>query len=175
MIDGLDWGFAFEVKDGPSQEDFGWGVLTHNEAGMSEKPRYYAFAMMKDMAGERLVVAGEGTNVTGWAVRKGEDKYQLIAANYYLQGSEEEVVPVKFEDLSDGQYKLSWQSLSGDTGEELVEVEGGELSKEFVMQEDDVLKVVVEGVEVYKRVGSDLPEGFEEVTGSGFGLLLRGE
>ncbi len=101
MIDGLDLGFAFEIKDGPNQNNFGWGLLSHNNNGMKAKPRYYAFETMKNMFGNRVSLVGEGDNVYSWVV-KNKNQINLIATNYNYQNTEK--FPVIFKNLTHGEY-----------------------------------------------------------------------
>lgn len=142
VIDSLDWGFAFEVKDGPNQENFGWGVFTHNQAGLRPKPRYYAFALLKDMAaGPRLVMHGEGSSVVGWAVGD-YTQANVILTNFSAGGAGEEAFPLRFTNLPTGNYRLQWEKLGGTQQNRVVSIEAGQqLEENLVLGANEVAKV----------------------------------
>lgn len=107
FLNEVDLAFAFEIKDGPSPEGkkyWGrWGMLTHEKYGIEKKPRYQAFELLNKMDGKQLSVTGEGTNVTGFAVRDGEN-IKLILVNFDSKGKHQESVPVTFINLRSSEY-----------------------------------------------------------------------
>lgn len=139
FIEDLDWAMAFEVKDGPEQENFGWGVLNY-EKGI--KPRYKAFEMMKDMTGDYLRLSGEGSNVSGWAIKDEKGEVRLILTNYSnIQIGKEEVL-VDFSGLRKGSYEVSWETLNGEKRKDILKTnEEGVIGLNFVMKEFEVLKI----------------------------------
>ena len=118
---GLDWLYAFEVKDDPNQGSQGWGLLTHNQANLYPKPRYRSYLMMKSMFGDRLLLQGEGSNVKAWAVKK-DDEIMAIVSNYNPSFSQTESVPVQINNLVPGNYIVIWETLKGEGGEEKYQV-----------------------------------------------------
>lgn len=144
MIEGLDWAYAFEVKDGPGQSNEGWGIFRHEEAGLSYKPRYKAFEMMKNMNGLRVELKGEGSNILGWAVKRDENLY-IILANYNLNGGEKEEVPVNFFNLDEeSEYLLIWEKMIGTGGNETVFSDEGKIEKIFEMDRNEIIKIRLE-------------------------------
>jgi len=141
---GLDWLFAFEVKDGPNQGNMGWGLLTHNQAGLRTKSRFKAYSMMQNMSGQRLLVSGEGSTVKGWATMNGKE-LSIIVSNYSLQTGQSESVPIRIEGLNAGKYLLIWDTLKGLGGEEQIDVVSAydNITKNYELGTNDVLKVKV--------------------------------
>lgn len=138
---GLDYLMAFEIKDGPNQGSMGWGLLTHNEASIKPKPRYKAYTFMRSMSGDRLLVQGEGSNVTAWANRRG-DEVSVIVSNYDQRGSQTEQVPIEFIRMIPGEYVLVWDKLTGKGGEERVAVTSqGSFQRSYTLKYGDVLKM----------------------------------
>lgn len=105
-IDILDGMYAFEIKDGPSQSNQGWGLLGHESAGLWKKPRFAAFSWLKDAWGQRMAVRGEGSNITGWAVKREDGVTDLYLGNFAASGAREETVPVKFINLQPGEFEI---------------------------------------------------------------------
>lgn len=103
--------FTFEIKDGPPPAGGGgkywgrWGILTHEKAGVSPKPKYQALELLSQLKGERIRVTGEGTWVTGLATKNGSS-FQLILTNFDPEEKHSENVPVAFSGLEEGTYTL---------------------------------------------------------------------
>jgi len=91
--------FLFEIKDGVSPS---WGILGHEG---QEKPRYKALKLLNSLEGDRLVVEGEGSNVSAIA-SKTEEKISLFLTNYDESGRNYEAVPVIFRNLEEINYQL---------------------------------------------------------------------
>jgi len=144
---GLDWLHAFEIKDGPDQGVSGWGILSHNQYNLQTKPRYRAYAMMRNMTGNRLSVLGEGTATKAWAVSQGNE-INLIVSNYDYISQKTEKIPARFENLTPGSYLLIWETLKGKGGEQLVQVnnETPIITQNYILDFGDVIKVRVRRV-----------------------------
>jgi glycosyl hydrolase family 39 (putative alpha-L-iduronidase) len=141
----VHWAFAFEVKDGPEQENFGWGLFSHETAGMKYKPRYKAFEMMSDMSGNKVTLSGEGSNVVGWAVVNG-DLVSIILTNYRYSDVMTEQVPISVIGLkSSTNYIVRWEKMSGDK-KRVVVGSGfeGAIEQKFSLNTNDVLKIEIE-------------------------------
>lgn len=111
ILQGVNHAFVFEIKDGPppsGQEFWGrWGLLTHS---LKTKPKFEALQLLNEMEGLRLNLTGEGSWVTGFAVRSGET-VKVILSNYDSFGNHFESVPVGFTNLSNGNYLWKEQKL----------------------------------------------------------------
>jgi hypothetical protein len=172
MLD-LSWGFAFEVKDGPGQGLQGWGIFTHDSAGFKTKPRYSVFNYLKNLSGERLEVKGEGSSVTGWAVKK-SNGVSLILSNYSSGGGGKESFPVTFENMDAGSYQLKWEKLQGGSKEEIINIaeEGDKSIKRiFELAENNVIKIELVKIAPVKRIEST-ESGESEGMSSGFGRIM---
>jgi len=102
----VELAFLFEIKDGLAPS---WGILTHEGA---EKPRYYALKLLNSLEGNRLIVDGEGSNVSAIASIN-EEKITLVLTNYDDSGRNYEAVPVVFKNLDKSNYKLTKKYLDG--------------------------------------------------------------
>lgn len=114
ILQGINFAFVFEIKDGKSPEGkeyWGrWGLLTHSH---KKKPKFEAVNLLNQMVGTRLRLTGEGSWVTGYAVKNNET-IKILLANYDLYGRHFETVPVSFYNLAGGNYR--WEekrSISG--------------------------------------------------------------
>lgn len=112
---GYTYLFAFEIVDGKSpqnQQYWGrWGLITHPETGKNTKPRYRAFMLLNQMwPGTRLFLKGEGSWVTGFAV-KNKNSIKVLIINYDKNGIHSEAVPLKIEKIAPGNYLLKRQRL----------------------------------------------------------------
>ncbi len=105
--------FTFQLKDGPNQEvNNGWGILAHESKGKKPKPRYYVPGFLQDMNGNRLLLTGEGTWVTGFAAIK-DQTIRLMLVNFNMEGSKSENVPILFTNLDPGSYTYREKILLG--------------------------------------------------------------
>ena len=89
--------FSFELKGS-------WGLIN--------TPRYYVYDFLYRMAGNRLLLSGEGTWVTGLATKLGEN-VRIMLVNYDATGSHSETVPVTITNLPNGNYMYRQQYLQG--------------------------------------------------------------
>lgn len=110
--------FTFQLKDGPNQEKGGgWGLIGHESQGKRLKPRYHVFPLLDRMAGNRLLLGGEGTWVTALAIKQ-QESVRVLLVNFDATGSHTETVPIRITNLPNGTYTYSQQYLQGMQPEE---------------------------------------------------------
>ena len=141
LLDLVSLTTAFEVKDGPGQGGSGWGLLGHETAGMNEKPRYEAFEWLSEVKGKRLFLAGEGSNVQGWAVRE-NGKIVVYLVNFG-EGGRTENVPVQVKGLTDGNWGVDKEVLGGGKASQELAVVGGILRTFIELEQNEVGRVVL--------------------------------
>lgn len=108
MTAGPTYLFSFQIKDGPNQTDgSGWGLMKHESAGKTKKPRYGIYAFMDQMKGNLLPLSGEGTWVGGFATKNGQTIKILLVNFDPYNGRREEFVPVAINNLSPGTYTVT--------------------------------------------------------------------
>jgi hypothetical protein len=130
--------FSFQLKDGPGQAGGeGWGLITHESAGGTPKPRYYVFNFIDKMAGTRLALAGEGTWVTGFATTK-DNVYRVFLVNYDGNGSHVESVPVTINNLDNGSYSYKESHLFGQNIASTETITDSSLTKKVYMPAQSV-------------------------------------
>lgn len=141
-INGYAHLFAFELVDGPdpgNRKYWGrWGLLTHPSTGISRKPRYEAFLMLKELKGKRLLLSGEGTWVSGIAAIN-EKTINIFLTNYDSSGRNLEQVPVKIVNLTNGEYKLITKRLGQPTITETKTVTDGTINTAAILTVNDVM------------------------------------
>lgn len=116
MMGAIDRAFLFEVKDGPGAEKYWgrWGLLTHEKFGAPEKkPRYYALQFLNGLGPYRLSVAGEGSWVKSIASTDDSGNMKIMIVNYDSKGSHNETVPMTFENLPKGNFKITRTDFMG--------------------------------------------------------------
>ncbi len=104
--------FAFEIKDGPDDNQ-GWGLLTHQaKGGIRAKPRWLAYQFLNQLTGTRTFLTGEGSWVYGIA---SQDKslVMIMLVNYDPENKHFESPPIKVFPLSPGKYKINLDYLFG--------------------------------------------------------------
>ncbi len=109
--------FTFEIKDGPqprNKQSQGWGLLTHESKGLKEKPRYQALKLLNQLGGNRLLLKGEGSWVTGLASQNGTTT-QVLLVNYDQRNTHHETVPVYIRNLDPGTYQIKTTNYPGKT------------------------------------------------------------
>lgn len=139
--------FAFQLKDGPSQEaGEGWGLMSHESRGKILTPRYHVFTFLDRMAGNRVNLTGEGTWVSGLASKRGAT-IRILLVNYDASGNHRETVPVTITNLDNGVYGYQQQLLQGNAPDiPLVSeetVENGVLSKKLFLPAQSVLIIEI--------------------------------
>lgn len=132
---------AFEVVDGvdPNGKAYWgrWGLFTHPTHGKIAKPRYYAFQLLREMQGSRLLVEGEGSWVSGFAVRD-EGHIKVILANYDPDNRHTEQVPVVFTNLLNGIYEYRWTRLGENPVVTNISVMDNSFATEVIMPQNSV-------------------------------------
>lgn len=107
--------FIFEFQDGkdPAGEEYWgrWGLLTHQDFGSHEKPRYQAIKLLNRLGSVRLNVVGLGTYVKAIAARDLNGTYQTVIANYDAAGKNAQTVPIQWINLTPGSYRLTTEML----------------------------------------------------------------
>lgn len=108
MTGTVDLALAFEIKDGPHDFGTGWGIFTHEAAGKTPKPRYFALWLAKFLKTSRLLLLGEGTYVKAIAAKDADETVSLLVSNYSpFYFPSDTAVPIIFNRLYNGVYKLS--------------------------------------------------------------------
>ncbi|EKD52753.1 MAG: transcriptional regulator, AraC family [uncultured bacterium] len=116
MMGAIDRAVLFEIKDGPGVTKYWgrWGVLTHEKFGAPEKkPRYYAMQFLNNLGPYRLSVAGEGSWVKSIASTDDNGNMKIMVVNYDPKGSHSEAVPITFENLPKGNFKITRTEFMG--------------------------------------------------------------
>lgn len=102
--------FSFEIVDGPNRrtdQSTGWGIITHATNGSQPKPRYHAIKFLNQLEGSTLLSSvGNGSWVTSLSAKKG-NTIQTLLVNYDPKNSHTETVPVTWQILKQGQYRLT--------------------------------------------------------------------
>lgn len=137
--------FTFQLKDGPNQEKGdGWGLISHESQGKALKPRYHIFPFLDRMAGNRILLTGEGTWVTGLASKQNQT-IRIMLVNFDASGSHTETVPVLITSLPNGTYEYRQQYLQGATpgeAQKLMEpVTDGSIKKQLFMPAQSVILI----------------------------------
>jgi hypothetical protein len=116
MLNGVDRAFLFEIKDGPGNEKFWgrWGILTHEKFGPPEKkPRYFALDFLNNLGPFRMSVAGEGSWIKSIASSDDNGNLKIMIVNYSEKGDHTETVPMTFENLPKGNFKITRKDFLG--------------------------------------------------------------
>lgn len=147
LLGRADKTFAFEIYDGPSPDKnkyWGrWGLLTHPDAGpVEKKPRYYALNLLNQMRGDRLLLQGEGSWVTGFAVQDG-NKYKIMLTNLDIQGRNLETVPVRLIGVTDGAYNFKEIYLVGADKRTEISAVNGVLEKQIPLSANNIVLVEI--------------------------------
>lgn len=110
LVNSLNMGFSFEVKDGPTPR---WGILSYTGY---KKPRFYALRFLNLLQGYQLLVGGEGTFVHAIASFNPLTNTITVAlVNYDPAGKNEELVPLTFTNIPQGNYQMTMHYTSGNT------------------------------------------------------------
>jgi hypothetical protein len=180
LLDFSDEVFAFEVKDGPEQGNQGWGLLAHDSAGLYRKPRYGAFSWLRQAYGDRVKLTGEGTNVTGWAVKRASGELAIYLVNFTTSGGQEETVPVRFVGLEPGEYQINQRFLvnPGRNSTSIASTTSGRVFLTVVLPANDVVEITLPEFQVATQaVGEPVSPGQENQSGTptvpGFGKMLN--
>lgn len=146
MVNRIDRGFVFEVKDGPDPEGkqfWGrWGLLTHETHGVVTKPRYQALTWLTDLPDNRLSLTGKGTWVKAMAGEKG-GVVQVLMVNFDPKGRHTEQVPVTFTHLGARSFELTEAFLRGQTRVVDLATTAAELKYEVFMPASSIVRLVL--------------------------------
>lgn len=145
----VDLALPFEVQDGPyaeTQFHGGWGMITNPKFGpIVKKPRFRALELISRMSGQRLVLAGEGDYVTGFAARDVQGVVRIMLVNYDIRGAHQEVFPLTVSGLGSGAYQVTEEYLSGRTVKNDILPDGGTARREIALSPSDAVLVTVTG------------------------------
>lgn len=138
----IKYALNFEVKDGPPPTGGKWGLLTHerdSDQSISPKPKFKAFRELAKLAGNQVLLSGDGTYISGIASAD-STKITAILANYDLAGRNIENVPVTFTGLTPGSYNLKYSySLDDRNGFFEIPTTSGTISKNFLMPANSII------------------------------------
>jgi len=116
MVGVIDKAFIFEIQDGkdPAGNAYWgrWGMLTHRDFGAVAKPRYRGVQLLESLGYERLQLLGKGTYVKAIAARTETGALQVLLANYDPAQRNVETVPITFENVEPGSYRVTKTYLS---------------------------------------------------------------
>jgi xylan 1,4-beta-xylosidase len=118
MMGAVDRAFVFEIKDGPGNDKYWgrWGMLTHEKFGAPEKkPRYFAIQFLNDLGPFRTSVQGEGSWVKSISSTDESGDMKVLVVNYDPKGAHSEAVPMLFENLPTGNFKVTRKDFMGAT------------------------------------------------------------
>lgn len=143
----IDLALAFEVMDGaPADKQFhgGWGMLTNPKYGaVVRKPRFNAWEMISKLDGSRLPLLGTGTYVTALSTSDGSGVVRVMAVNYDPSGRHEELFPITITGLTDGQYSVREEYLSGRVLNIETPITGGNLRRDISLLASDAVLLTV--------------------------------
>lgn len=141
MTEGIDRAFPFEIEDGKDpagQERWGrWGMLTHRDFGNNIKPRYQAIRLLNRINGDQVQVMGQGTWVKAMATRNGPI-IEVLMTNFDRNGRHVENVPITFQNVGPGSFKLELTELGGQTRTVPLSTESNDLSTELFLGASNV-------------------------------------
>lgn len=135
VTNGLEMAFSFEVKDGPTPR---WGILSYTGF---RKPRFYALRFLNLLQGLRLDVVGEGTYVRALSsFDPATGKIVIVLVNYDPAQKNDELVPVNFMNIADGNYQMTLTYTNGQTVtfKDLVAT-GSQLQRSILMKPNMVI------------------------------------
>ncbi|RJR14578.1 hypothetical protein C4579_04760 [Candidatus Microgenomates bacterium] len=138
--------FSFELVDGKSPDNQAfwgrWGLLTHPSQGKLPKPRFEAFLLLNQLAGDRLYVAGEGTWVRALAAQDG-NTMRILLTNYDRYGNHNEVVPVTVSPITNGTYTIITKRLNQAEQTQTTTVTDNNLVTQLIMQPNNVVLLTI--------------------------------
>jgi hypothetical protein len=103
------------------------------------------------MSGERILLSGEGTYISGFATKeRGMIKVMLI--NFQPDGNNSQTVPVTLSGLSPGKYRLRQKYFLGEDTTISVEITGFPFTHQIYMPSN--------GIAILSLESTDKPTGF---------------
>ncbi len=143
----VDLALAFEVMDGaPGDKQFhgGWGMVTNPKYGaVAKKPRFKAWEMISKLDGSRLPLLGNGTYVTGLAAYDERGVVRVLAVNYDESGKHSEVFPITVVGITEGNYSVREEYLSGRVLNTEVNIAGGSLRRDISLGASDAVLLTI--------------------------------
>ncbi len=147
LLDLVNLMTAFEVKDGPGQGTSGWGLLSHETAGVRPKPRFHAFSWLAQVKGKRLPLSGEGSNVVGWATKEGKNLVVLVVN--FGQGAKKETVPITIKSLNNGEYEERKEVLFGQKSQGKLIVKDGLLRTNLTLEPNQIARLTLKALQIF--------------------------
>lgn len=143
----IDMVMPFEVMDGaPGDKQFhgGWGMLTNPKYGaVAKKPRFRAWEMLAKLNGQKLPHVGDGTYVSSLAASDASGTLRVLAVNYDVAGTHDEVFPITIIGLLDGSYSVKEEYLSGRVLNTSVTVAGGSMRRDISLNQSDAVLLTI--------------------------------
>lgn len=135
--------FTFEIIDGPGPTKLWgrWGLYTNPKFGAPEaKPRVGAINFLNSLIGGiHLPIGGQGSWVRAIAKKYTDGVTKLLIVNYDPAGKHEEFVPVRFTNLSSGNFTLKRINFSGGTTSENVATTSAEWATNQYMKPNSAM------------------------------------
>jgi beta-xylosidase len=153
LLDRVRIATKFEARDGvfvdggaPVKDGEGLGLYTYSG---NEKPLTAALKLVNKMGGTRILLSGEGTNVTGYAAQT-SGSTNILLVNFDKNRIHTEPVPILIRGLSPGPVQLRKTILDAFNpyGRTTVEqfTTSGELTLTQIMQPNSILLVEIDNV-----------------------------
>lgn len=143
----IDLALAFEVMDGaPGDKQFhgGWGMVTNPKYGaVAKKPRFRAWELISKIEGSRLPSVGNGTYVTSLSSYDNQGVIRVLATNYDPDGKHDELFPITVVGLTDGNYQITEEYLSGRVLNTEENVVGGSIRRDISLNESDAVLLTI--------------------------------
>jgi xylan 1,4-beta-xylosidase len=141
--------FAFEIQDGKDpegKEKWGrWGMFTHNDFGAIAKPRYFALKMLDRISDQRVQLLGKGSWVKALAAKNPDTKnIEVVLANFDIKSQHSENVPILFEEITPGSYKITKELNTGQVFNETIATTEAKLRTTLFMPSNSVVFVTLE-------------------------------
>lgn len=116
MLDRVKVATKFEARDGvmmgggtPVKNGEGLGIFTYNGG---EKPITVALRLLSKISGNRILLGGEGTNVTGFATRNDTTTY-IFLVNFDKSSNHLEEVPITIKSLTGAKAVVKITKIDG--------------------------------------------------------------
>ena len=139
--DGVFMGGGTAIKDGE-----GLGIFTYNG---NDKPLTAVIRLLNKMGGYRILLGGEGTNVTGYAT-KNSDSTNIILVNFDKDSRHTEEVPISIRGLTPQETQIkktvldSFNSYGRTIIEQTTVDASGELLLRQIMQANSVVLLEIQ-------------------------------
>jgi xylan 1,4-beta-xylosidase len=134
----VEMAFGFELKDGPTPK---WGIFTYSG---QPKPRFYALKLLNVLGHHRLKVEGEGSYVQAIASLLPGNKLSAVIVNYDQSNTHLEAVPITFNNLKNGRYRITQNDLNNQQTIQEFEVTTNSLSKDLILNPNMVVSLQIE-------------------------------